>query len=301
VVVTYATSDGTAQGGSDFASTSGSVTFPPGTLTMNVGVNVNGDTQDEPDEVFYLNLTGAVDARVGKAATTARIRDDDGGVIRLGELSHGMTLRDTFAGGADSYIAATPGRSSWEVVLDEPSGDAGGASGPSLQRLDADFATVLQTASAAGVGGARTLRWQNTTAAAEAYYVRVQSAGCTTNCGPDDTYRLRAYETTLRSPRFNNVGTQVSLVVLQNPTNASNAGTVFFWSSAGALLGSQAFTLNAHASLVLNSTTVPGVAGQGGSVTVVHGGRYGELVGKCVALEPATGFSFDAEMTPRRR
>ena len=301
VVVSYATSDGTAQGGSDFQSTSGTVTFPPGTITQNVVVNVTGDTQDEPDEVFYLNLTNVVDGAVGKPATTARIRDDDGSVIRLGELSHGTVQRDTFQGAADVYLTGTPARSSWEVVLDEPSGDAGGASGPSLQRLDTDFATVLQTASSAGVGGARTLRWQNTTATSEAYYVRVQSAQCTTSCGPDDTYRVRAYETTLRSPRFNNVGSQVSLVVLQNPTNAASSGTVFFWSSSGALLGSQAFSLNPHATLVLNSTTVGGVAGQGGSVSVVHGGRYGELIGKVVALEPSTGFSFDAELSPRRR
>jgi hypothetical protein len=300
VVVSYATSDGTAQGGSDFQSTSGTVTFPPGTITMNVPVNVTGDTQDEPDEVFYLNLTNVVDGAVGKPATTARIRDDDGGVIRLGELSHGTAQRDTFQGAADVYLTATPARSSWEVVLDEPSGDAGGATGPSLQRLDTDFATVLQTASSAGVGGARTLRWQNTTATAEAYYVRVQSAQCTTGCGPDDTYRVRAYETTLRSPRFNNVGSQVSLVVLQNPTNASISGTAFFWSSSGVLLGSQGFTLSARATTVINSSGVSGVAGQGGSVTVVHGGRYGELIGKVVALEPSTGFSFDAELAPRR-
>ncbi|MET0555796.1 MAG: Calx-beta domain-containing protein [Vicinamibacteria bacterium] len=299
VVVSYATSDGTAQGGSDFNATSGSVTFPPGSTSAAVVVNVVGDTQNEPDEVFYLNLTGATDGNVGKPATAARIRDDDGGVIRLGELGHGARLRDTFAGGADFYVAATPARSSWEVVLDEPSGDAGGAGGPSVQRLDADFSTVLQSAAAVGVGGARSLRWQNSSATAEAYYVRVQSAQCGTDCGADDTYRLRAYETTLRIPRFNNVGSQVSLVVLQNPTNASNAGTAFFWSSSGALLGSQAFTLNPRATLVLNTTTVPGVAGQGGSITVVHGGRYGELIGKCVALEPATGFSFDALAVPR--
>ena len=199
VIVGYATSDGTAQAGSDFASTSGSVTFPPGSHDAVVTVNVTGDTQNEPDEVFYLNLTGATDGNVGKPATAARIRDDDGGVIRVGELSHGMGVRDTFAGGADIYVTGTPGRSSWEVVLDEPSGDAGGAGGPSLQRIDADFSTVLQSRLRRGVGGARTLRWQNTSGIAQAFYVRVQSAQCRTDCGADDTYRVRAYETTLRS------------------------------------------------------------------------------------------------------
>ena len=152
-----------------------------------------------------------------------------------------------------------------------------------------------------GTGSAVTLRWVRQAAAETRQTIRVGSASCGSDCGPDDTYRVRAYETTLRSPRFNNVGSQVSLVVLQNPTNASTSGTVFFWSAAGALLGSQGFSLNAHATQVMNSSTVPGVGGQGGSVTVVHGGRYGELAGKVVALEPATGFSFDTPLEPRPR
>ena len=45
----------------------------------------------------------------------------------------------------------------------------------------------------------------------------------------------------------------------------------------------------------------PGGQGQSGAVTVVHDGRYGELTGKTVALEGATGFSFDAIFTPRPR
>jgi hypothetical protein len=184
-------------------------------------------------------------------------------------------------------------------VLDEESGDAGGATGPSVQRLDADFSTVLQTASAAGVGNARTLRWMNSTASAEAYYVRVQSAQCSTDCGADDTYRVRSYETTLRIPRFSNVGSQASILVLQNTASSAASGTAFFWTAGGALLGSSPFTLAARATLVLNTTTVPGVAGQGGSITVVHNARYGEIVGKAVALEPSTGFSFDSLATVR--
>ena len=32
-------------------------------------------------------------------------------------------------------------------------------------------------------------------------YVRVSSTSCGSDCGSDDVYRIRAYETTLRSPR----------------------------------------------------------------------------------------------------
>ena len=38
-----------------------------------------------------------------------------------------------------------------------------------------------------------------------------------------------------------------------------------------------------------------------GAVTVVHDGPYGGLVGKSVALEPATGFSFDSPIGNRLR
>jgi len=38
-----------------------------------------------------------------------------------------------------------------------------------------------------------------------------------------------------------------------------------------------------------------------GTITVGHDGRYGDLSGKAVALEPATGFSFDSPMGYRPR
>jgi hypothetical protein len=41
------------------------------------------------------------------------------------------------------------------------------------------------------------------------------------------------------------------------------------------------------------------VAGHAGTITVSHDGRYGDLAGKTVALEPSTGFSFDSPMEPR--
>ena len=70
--------------------------------------------------------------------------------------------------------------------------------------------------------------------------------------------------------------------------------------NAGALLGTQAFGMNARAAFVVNTTTVPGVAG-GGTITLSHDGPYGVLVGKAVALETATGFTFDTALEPRRR
>ena len=107
---------------------------------------------------------------------------------------------------------------SYEVVVDEASGDFG-SSGPTLERVAGDGATIVQSSQAAGVGFARSLRWMNaTTNTIDDETVRVRSAGCTTDCGADDTYRIRAYETTATVSRFNNAGSQNTILLLQNPT-----------------------------------------------------------------------------------
>jgi hypothetical protein len=109
------------------------------------------------------------------------------------------------------------------------------------------------------------------------------------------------YDTTLALARFNNSGSQLTVVVIQNPTNQTVTGHMHFWGVASAPLASQAFTLSARAALVLNTSTLPTLQGQSGSVTVAHDAGYGALVGKTVALEPATGFSFDSPLEPRAR
>ena len=48
--------------------------------------------------------------------------------------------------------------------------------------------------------------------------------------------------------------------------------------------------------MTTTSTIVPGVAG---SITITQNGRFGDLQGKSVALEPATGFSFDTPLEYR--
>jgi hypothetical protein len=62
------------------------------------------------------------------------------------------------------------------------------------------------------------------------------------------------------------------------------------------------FQLNIPAKqlLVLSLPGVLGLAGQSGSITITHDGRYGDLSGKAVTLEPATGYSFDTLMEGRK-
>jgi len=220
-----------------------------------------------------------------------------------GELDHGADgFRDLGSlpgpvAVADRFRISQQPHASYEVVAD---GISGTLVPLRLERVSADESQVLQSATGAGAGSSRSLRWQNAgpTIVAD-QKIRVASNGCSTDCGFADVYHLRAYETTLAVPRFNNGGSQITVLVLQNPTAQPVAGTIYFWSVAGALLGSSPLALAPAAALVLNTASVPGVAGASGTVTVAHDAPYGALAGKTVAVEPATGFTFDAPLVVR--
>jgi hypothetical protein len=50
---------------------------------------------------------------------------------------------------------------------------------------------------------------------------------------------------------------------------------------------------------VIDTTSL--VGSLSGSITVSHDGPYGALAGKAVALDPATGLSYDTPLTTRPR
>jgi hypothetical protein len=60
--VNYATANGTASSPSDYVGASGTVTFAPGQTSQPISISVVGDTANEQNENFFVNLTGAVNA-----------------------------------------------------------------------------------------------------------------------------------------------------------------------------------------------------------------------------------------------
>jgi uncharacterized repeat protein (TIGR01451 family) len=83
VFVTYSTSSGSAQAGSDFIATNGFVTFPPGNplLTRNVIVPVRGDTNIELNDTFRLLLNPTNATAVTTQAVCTILNDDGQGVL----------------------------------------------------------------------------------------------------------------------------------------------------------------------------------------------------------------------------
>jgi hypothetical protein len=227
------------------------------------------------------------------------VRDD--GPTTLSELAHGSDeVHDLRAragkGDEDWFRLRQEPYSSYEIVVD---GAVGDVTPVVLERVAADGTTILQTSAAVGLGAVRSLRFENATGAAvDDQFVVVRSGGCA-KCRADDTYRLRAYETTYAVPRYNNTGNQVTVLFVQNPADHAVSGSVRFWSPIGALLHTEPFALDPKQLLVAQTQSFSGAASTSGSITISHDGRYGELTGKTSALEPATGFNFETPFVPR--
>ena len=94
VVVEFETANGSGIAGSDYVSNVGSITFPAGTTTQTVAITVNGDTTDENDETFSVNLSAPTNATIADSTGTATIDDDDG--------PPGIAIADTSAAEGDS-------------------------------------------------------------------------------------------------------------------------------------------------------------------------------------------------------
>lgn len=125
VTVGYATADGTALSGSDYAGTTGTLTFVPGQTSQTVTVVVDGDTTPEATEAFFLNLSSPTgEAVLGDAQGEGTITNDEplltcpivaepGGTLAVGAFG-GSTMTDWLGlypkGAADIEYTA------WEYV-----------------------------------------------------------------------------------------------------------------------------------------------------------------------------------------
>jgi hypothetical protein len=81
VKVDYATSDGTAQAGTDYSPVAGTIWFNPGELSKKVLVPVFGDTSPEDDEQFNVTLSNPKNIAIGVDSGIGTIKNDDGIII----------------------------------------------------------------------------------------------------------------------------------------------------------------------------------------------------------------------------
>jgi Calx-beta domain len=82
VTVHWATADGTATS-EDYLPDSGTLTFAPGETAKRIAVLIKGDALDEPDETFFVDLSGAEHATIERGRATVTIVDSDPAPYRL--------------------------------------------------------------------------------------------------------------------------------------------------------------------------------------------------------------------------
>ncbi len=77
VTVNYATADDTATAGTDYQSSTGTLSFAAGQTTQGVSVQVNGENLSEEDESFFVNLSNPTNATLFDAQGEGTITNDD--------------------------------------------------------------------------------------------------------------------------------------------------------------------------------------------------------------------------------
>jgi large repetitive protein len=140
VTVAYTTADGTATtAGGDYVATSGALTFAPGETSKTVTAAVNGDTVDENNEYFALNLSAPTNAAVLDGTGYVTIFDNDpsgsGSIVSINDA----TVLETDSGTANATFTVTLSPAATSQVTVNYNTSNGSALG------DADFVPQTDT------------------------------------------------------------------------------------------------------------------------------------------------------------
>lgn len=98
--VSYATADGTARAGEDFAAASGTVTIPTGAASGSIVVEVAGDRVDELEETFSVRLSADPPIVVVDGEAVGTLVDDDTAALSVDDV----TLEEGDAGTTDALF-----------------------------------------------------------------------------------------------------------------------------------------------------------------------------------------------------
>ena len=185
--VTYATANGTATAGSDYVAAAGTLSFAAGVMSQTVAVTINGDTAIEPNETFFVNLSGATNGAVlGHGQGVGTILTDDVRDDFAGSLTDtGVPFGVVAAGGAATGEIEVAGDRDWfrvqlaagaRYVVDLSGFDsnAGSLANPYLRLHDASGAIVGQNDDGGpGLDGQLIF----TAATSGTYYIEAAAAG----------------------------------------------------------------------------------------------------------------------------
>lgn len=145
VTVDFATADDTATtAGNDYQATSGTVTFALGEVSKQVSVVIVGDTANENDETFTVNLSNPKNAIVQKASATGTITNDDAvPSVTVGNVSVAEGQAGTTALTFTATLSAASGKA---VTVDFATADGTATTGGALATGGQDYTATSGTA-----------------------------------------------------------------------------------------------------------------------------------------------------------
>jgi hypothetical protein len=101
VTVNYATGNNTAIAPEDYLTATGALTFTPGITSRTVTVAIQGDAVVEPNETFFVNLSGANNAQFGDNQGVGTLANDD--TAGVAKIESGGSTNVTEEGTTDTY------------------------------------------------------------------------------------------------------------------------------------------------------------------------------------------------------
>lgn len=235
-------------------------------------------------------------------------------VNKCNQLLHGQPQTHDLQGAAGAdldymFVEVLTGRSYEVRAFNSNQPWTGPTTLPTTTTVDrvADDGTTVLTAGFApdppfmsGVAGWNAVRW--TQVGIGRTNIRVRSNQLNAS-NANDQYEIEFLETTYFVPRWNASGTQATVILIQSTGFTPVTGNINFYlpNSGGSPLHTVPLTLGFNHLQVVNTASIPQLAGFSGHLQIAHDGGWGALMVKAVALEPSTGFSFDTIGAQRPR
>lgn len=123
VTVDYATSDVAAAAGSDYVAASGTVTIPEGSSSITIGVDILGDTVDEANETFAVDLANANGAAIADARAVGTIYNDDMALTPIHDVQ-GNGAMSPLVGSSVTVRGIVTGRKATGFFVQAPDAEA---------------------------------------------------------------------------------------------------------------------------------------------------------------------------------
>jgi hypothetical protein len=131
VSVAYSTADGSALAGSDYLPVSGRLNFTKGQTSKTILIPVMGDTDAEPDEYFFVNLSSPKKATIADGQAMVTIDDGDP-TIGIQDMSITEGNFDTSVG---TFIVTLSGESAVPVIVNYATADGSALAGSDYEAV----------------------------------------------------------------------------------------------------------------------------------------------------------------------